>query len=76
MIKLSIAELEQALSLIKATSHDVQLVVREDASSLNIQFQNVEGQITTITLFDEGTRLFAKVTASENLLQTLTRLKK
>lgn len=76
MIKLSVAELEQALSLMKRTSHDMHVIVREDAGALHIQFQNADNQMTNITIYDESMRIFAKVTASESLTQTLGRLKK
>ena len=75
MIKISVSELEQLLTLIKRTSQDVHVVLREDAQCLNIQFQNIDNQITNVSLYDEGTQLFARVTATENLTQVLGRLK-
>jgi hypothetical protein len=76
MVKISVAELEQTLNLINKTSHDVHILVREDGHGLSIQFQNVDNQLTNVQLYDESTKLFAKVTSSENLGQTLARLKK
>lgn len=76
MIKIAVAELEQALQLIKRTSHDMHIIVREDAGGMHIQFQNVDNQMTSVTIYDESMRSFAKVSATENLLQVLGRLKK
>ena len=76
MIKIAVAELEQALKLIKCTSHDMHVIVREDAGGMHIQFQNVDNQMTNITIYDESMRSFAKVSATENLSQVLGRLKK
>jgi hypothetical protein len=76
MIKIAVAELEQALQLIKSTSHDMHIIVREDAGGLHVQFQNVDNQMSVITIYDENMRSFAKVSATENLGQVLTRLKK
>ena len=76
MVKVSVAELEQMLTLLKKTSHDVHVLVREDGLGLHVQFQNVDNQLTNVQLYDESTKLYAKVTSSENLGQTLARLKK
>lgn len=75
MIKIAVSELEQALQLIKSTSHDMHVVVRESADALHIQFQNVDNQMTSIAIYDEGTRSFAKVSSTENLGQLLARKK-
>lgn len=74
MVKVSIAELEQAITLIRKTSYDVHVVVREDGVGLSIQYQNADNQITNIQLYDEEQRLFAKVTSSETLGQSLAKL--
>lgn len=76
MIKIAVAELEQAIQLLKSTSHDMHVILREDAGGVHIQFQNVDNQISVITIYDEGMRSFAKVSATENLVQVLGRLKK
>lgn len=73
MIKISVYELEQALSLIKKTSTDMHVIVRDDSHALAIQFQTIDGQISTINIYDESVRLFAKVSATENLSQVLHR---
>jgi hypothetical protein len=76
MVKVTVAELEQLLTLIKKTSQDVHVLVREDGMGLSIQFQNVENQITNVQIYDENSKMFAKVTSSETLGQTLAKLKK
>lgn len=76
MVKIAVSELEQALKLLKSTSTDVHITVREDAHALHIQFQNVDNQMATISIYDEGMRSFAKVSATENLVQVIARLKK
>lgn len=76
MVKVSVQELEQALTLIKRTSHDVHVLVREDGIGLSLQFQNADNQITNIQLYGEESKMFAKVTSSETLGQTLAKLKK
>ena len=76
MVKISVAELESALTLLKKTSQDVYVVVREDGHGLNIQFQNVDGQMTHVMIYTEEMRSFAKVSTTENLGQMLGRLKK
>lgn len=75
MAKVSIKEIEQALTLIKKSSTDVHILVREDADQIRFQFSTVDGQISTIKLYDESTRSFAKVETTENLGQVLNRLK-
>lgn len=76
MVKVSVQELEQALALIKKTSLDVYVLVREDGPRLNIQFQSVDSQITNIHIYGEDSKMFAKVTSSESLTHTLAKLKK
>jgi hypothetical protein len=72
----SVSELEQMLQLIKRTSQDMYVLVKEEGPALIVQFQNIDNQISTITIYDEDMRVFAKVMASEPLAQTLSKLKK
>lgn len=76
MVKISVSELEQALQLLKSTSHDMHVMVRDDGHALNLQAQNVDGQLIHIAIYDESMRSFAKVSTTENLNQVLGRLKK
>lgn len=76
MVKVAVSELEQLLALLKKTSHDMHVLIKEENTSLVVQFQNADNQISTVTIYDEDMRIFAKVTASESLAQTLARLKK
>lgn len=73
MIKVSIAELNQALEIFKKTSQDVHILVREEGDQLTLQFQNVDGQLTSIKLYDESTRSFAKIQTIENLAHFASR---
>lgn len=73
MVKIAVSELEQALQLIKATSHDMHVMVRDDGHALNLQVQNVDGQLTHIAIYDESMRSFAKVSTTENLGQVISR---
>lgn len=76
MVKIAVSELEQALLLIKSTTHDMHLIVREDGHALHIQFQNVDGQLTSVSIYDESMRSFAKVSTTESLGPVIQRLKK
>jgi hypothetical protein len=67
MIKVAVSDLEQLLTLLKKTSTDLHVTVREDGPQLTVQFQNADGQLTAVQIFDEGQRTFAKVTATEPL---------
>lgn len=76
MLKISVEELKQLITLLTKTSTDIHVLLRIDGPILYVQFQNAEGQISTAQLYDESSGLYAKLTATESLLQTLTRLKK
>jgi hypothetical protein len=75
MIKLPVAELKQLVTLLERTSNDMHVVVREDGPCLTVQFQNADGQLSSVQLFDEGQRTYAKLTATEGLAVALNRLK-
>lgn len=75
MVKISVSELEQLLKLIKASSHDMHLIAKEEHGTLQFQFQNIEGQMSSATLYDESTKLYAKLQSSEALSVALNRLK-
>lgn len=75
MIKISLADLSDALQLIKATSHDMMLVVRQESDILTISYQSSDGPLNSIQIFDESTHAVAKVTATESLKQVITRNK-
>lgn len=76
MVKIAVSELEQALQLLKNTSHDMHVLVRDDGHALQLQFQNVDGQMNHISIYDESMRSFAKVSMTENLNQVIARTKK
>ena len=75
MVKISLADLTDALALIKATSHDMMLIVRQEPDMLSLSFQSSDGPLTTVTIFDESTKSVAKVTATESLKHVITRNK-
>lgn len=75
MIKISVAELQQLLKLVERTSQDMHLIVREEGPTLTVQFQNVEGQISTVKIYDEAQQTYAKVSSTEQLSITVGRLK-
>lgn len=67
MIKIHTVELKQLVSYLDKTSNDAYLLLSQVDGKLFVQFQNADGQIVEVTLFDESTQLFAKVTSSERL---------
>lgn len=77
MVKISLAELEQAIQLIKRTSTDMHISVRQSQSeAIALGFMNVDGQLVTIELWDESTRNFAKVHSTERLGEVLGKVRK
>lgn len=76
MVKVSVSELEQLLTLIKSTSRDLHVMVHSEPACLKITFENADSQISTVSLYDESTALYAKVSGSEPLAYALNRLKK
>lgn len=76
MVKISVAELEQALQLIKKSSTDMHIVCFEDhGQCLNLSFVSVDNQNMRIEIWHEDTRNFARVHSSERLAE-LVRAKK
>jgi hypothetical protein len=72
MVKISVAELEQAIALLKKTSTDMHVLCFEDHSQcLNLQYTSVDGQNVRIEIWHEETRNFAKVHSSERLAEVL-----
>ncbi len=68
IVKISVAELEQALQLLKATSADMQVSVRlASTESIALTYSNIEGQLVSIEIYDEATRCYAKVHSTEQL---------
>jgi hypothetical protein len=67
LIKIHTVELKQLVSYLDKTSNDAYLLLSQVDGKLFVQFQNADGQIVEVTLFDESTQLFAKVTSSERL---------
>lgn len=75
MVKVAVADLENALTLLKKTSTDMHVLVREDGPMLCIQFSNADGHFNTLKLYDEEMRIQASVTADRALNQLVFELK-
>lgn len=75
MLKLSIAELEQAIKLIRKTSHDYHVTVLAEPSQVRITFQSVDNEVCNITIYDEDTKTQARYTASVSLAHEASRRK-
>lgn len=65
--KIHLAELKKALDYIDKNSNDLYPVLRITTNSLEIAFINRDGESTCIIVYDENTRLPAKVTQFSRL---------
>lgn len=75
MLKLSKAELEAALKLIAKTSHDYHITLSAEPQHLRITFLSADNEVCHICIFDEETKVAAKITSTTTLTAETARRK-
>lgn len=71
MLKLSLAELEQFIQLVKLRSQDLHVGIHVQHESVRLTFADVDGALVTAELWSEQTRNFAKVSRTERLTESI-----
>lgn len=73
-MRISIADLQALLDYMKRRSTDIALNVNIDGSECTVSFGDVDGQIITATLYSLESARMARVTSTEQLIQSLRKL--
>ena len=75
-VRISIADLEQALDFIKRRSTDVALSLIMDNDHIELRFGDVDQQIIVVYLYTHESNRMARVTSTEKLLTLISALRK
>lgn len=75
MLKLSLAELEQAIKLIRRTSNDYHALISFEPGYARITYSSADNEVCTISIYDEDSKVQAKLSTAVSLASEVARRK-
>lgn len=75
MLKLSLAELEAAIKLIRKTSNDYHVMISCEPGYARITYASADNEVCTISVFDEDSKVQAKLSTVVSLASEVARKK-